>query len=157
MLHRKPGFSYYFCLTIEGSGSGSIPLTNGSGWPKNNTDPEHCLATEKQGMSTLEARATAELGKTSETMMGRLCSTPPMIAMPRSSAGFFSTITYPHTTAVSQWFNQCCGSMTFLVRIRVRGSMPLSNGSRSCYFHHGPSRCQQKTNFFPNFSCLFFF
>ncbi len=27
------GFSYYFCLIIEGSGS--IPLTNRSGWPKN--------------------------------------------------------------------------------------------------------------------------
>ncbi len=28
---RNQGFSYYFCLLIEGSGSGSIPLTNGSG------------------------------------------------------------------------------------------------------------------------------
>jgi hypothetical protein len=32
---RNQGFSYYFCLVIEGSGfgagSGSIPLTNGSG------------------------------------------------------------------------------------------------------------------------------
>jgi hypothetical protein len=27
---RNQGFSYYFCLMIEGSGSGSIPLTNGS-------------------------------------------------------------------------------------------------------------------------------
>jgi len=25
------GFSYYFCMMIEGSGSGSIPLTSGSG------------------------------------------------------------------------------------------------------------------------------
>ncbi len=40
---RNQGFSYWFCLMIEGSeagsragsGSGSIPLTNGSGWPKN--------------------------------------------------------------------------------------------------------------------------
>ncbi len=36
---RNQGFSYYFCLVIEGSGSGSIPLTNGSRsgsrWPKN--------------------------------------------------------------------------------------------------------------------------
>ncbi len=32
---RNQGFSYYFCMMIEGSGSGSIPLTNGSGWPKN--------------------------------------------------------------------------------------------------------------------------
>ncbi len=34
---RNQGFSYYFCMMIEGSGSGSIPLTNGSGSgrPKN--------------------------------------------------------------------------------------------------------------------------
>ncbi len=29
-----------------------------------------------------------------------------------------------------------CRSMTFLVGIRIRGSMPLTNGSRPCYFHH---------------------
>ncbi len=48
---RNQGFSYYICLMIEGSGSragsGSIPLTNGSGWPKNtwirirNTEKSH--------------------------------------------------------------------------------------------------------------------
>jgi hypothetical protein len=34
---RNQGFSSIFCLIMEGSGagSGSIPLTNGSGWPKN--------------------------------------------------------------------------------------------------------------------------
>jgi len=34
---RNQGFSYYFCLMIEGSGSGSIHLTkgSGSGRPKN--------------------------------------------------------------------------------------------------------------------------
>ncbi len=34
---RNQGFSYYFCMMTEGSGSGSIPLTNssGSGRPKN--------------------------------------------------------------------------------------------------------------------------
>jgi hypothetical protein len=34
---RIQGFSYYFCMMIEGSGSGSIPLTSGSGSgrPKN--------------------------------------------------------------------------------------------------------------------------
>jgi hypothetical protein len=30
---RNQGFPYYFYLMVEGSGS--IPLTNGSGWPKN--------------------------------------------------------------------------------------------------------------------------
>jgi len=36
-----------------------------------------------------------------------------------------------------------------LVWIRIRGSMPLTNGSGfgSFYFHHWPSRCKQKTNF----------
>jgi hypothetical protein len=28
---RNQGFSYYFCMMIEGSGSESIPLTDGSG------------------------------------------------------------------------------------------------------------------------------
>ncbi len=36
---RNQGFSYYFCMMIEGSGSGSIPLTSRSGFgsrrPKN--------------------------------------------------------------------------------------------------------------------------
>ncbi len=31
--------------------------------------------------------------------------------------------------------------------IRIRGSMPLTNGSGSCFFRHWPLRCQQKTNF----------
>ncbi len=30
------------------------------------------------------------------------------------------------------------------IRIRIRGSMPLANGSGSCYFRHWPSRCQKK-------------
>ncbi len=41
---KNQGFSYYFCLMIEGSGS--VPLTNGSGSrrPKTHTDPDpqHC-------------------------------------------------------------------------------------------------------------------
>jgi hypothetical protein len=38
---RIQGFSYYFCMMIEGSGSGSIPLTSGSGSgrPKNTWIP----------------------------------------------------------------------------------------------------------------------
>jgi hypothetical protein len=38
--------------------------------------------------------------------------------------------------------------------IRIRGSMPLTNGSESCYFRHWPSRCQQKSNFLTHFFCL---
>ncbi len=43
--------------------------------------------------------------------------------------------------------------------IRIRGSMPLTNGSgsRSCFFRHGPSRCQQKTNFWHYFFCILLF
>ena len=48
-----------------------------------------------------------------------------------------------------------------LVWIRIRGSMPLTNGSGfgsgSCYFRHWPSRCQQKTNFLTQFFCLLLF
>jgi hypothetical protein len=32
---RNQRLSYYFCLMMEGFGSGSLPLTNGSGRPKN--------------------------------------------------------------------------------------------------------------------------
>ncbi len=45
--------------------------------------------------------------------------------------------------------------------IRIRGSMPLTNGSGSvsgsCYFRHWPSRCQQKTNFLTQFFLLITF
>ncbi len=51
-----------------------------------------------------------------------------------------------------------------LVRIRIwiRGSMPLTNGSKfesgseSCYFHHWPSRRQHKTNLKKCFSAYYF-
>jgi hypothetical protein len=47
------------------------------------------------------------------------------------------------------------------IRIRIRGSMPLTNGSgsgsRSCYFRHWPSRCQQKSNFLTQFFLLITF
>ncbi len=49
------------------------------------------------------------------------------------------------------------------IRIRIRGSMPLTSGSGSgfgsgsCYFRTWPSRCQQKTNFWLNFFCLLLF
>ncbi len=48
-----------------------------------------------------------------------------------------------------------------LVWIRIRGSMPLTNGSGcgsgSFYFHHWPSRCQQKTYFKKKFFCMLLF
>jgi hypothetical protein len=45
-----------------------------------------------------------------------------------------------------------------LVWIRIRGSMPLTNGSGcgSCYFYHWPSRRQQKTNLKKSFSSYYF-
>ncbi len=50
--------------------------------------------------------------------------------------------------------------MTPLIWIRIRGSMPLTNGSGcgsgSFYFHHWPSRCHQKTNFKKSFSAYYF-
>ncbi len=49
-----------------------------------------------------------------------------------------------------------------LVWIRIRGSMPLTNGfwsgfeSGSCYFRHWPSRCQQTLLLFKIFSAYYF-
>ncbi len=48
------------------------------------------------------------------------------------------------------------------VWIRIRGSMPLTNGSwsgfesGSCYFRHWPSRCQQTLILFKIFSAYYF-
>ena len=36
-------------------------------------------------------------------------------------------------------------------------SMPLTNGSGSCFFRHWPSRCQQKQFFFKHLFCLLLF
>ncbi len=44
-----------------------------------------------------------------------------------------------------------------LVRVRIRGSIPMTNGYGSCYFHQWPSRSQQKIIFFSTFSCLLLF
>ncbi len=38
------------------------------------------------------------------------------------------------------------------IRIRIRGSMSLTNGSGSCYFRHWPLRCQQNKFFNTIFS-----
>ncbi len=48
-----------------------------------------------------------------------------------------------HSVFYVFFYNQCCGSMTFWC-----GSMPLTNRSwsGSFYFHHWPSKCQQKSN-----------
>ncbi len=45
------------------------------------------------------------------------------------------------------------------ILIRIRGSMPPTNGSGSgsCYFRYWPSRCQQKTNFLTQFFLLITF
>jgi hypothetical protein len=51
------------------------------------------------------------------------------------------------------------------IRIQIRGSMPLTNGSGfgsgfgsgSCYFRLLPSISQQKTNFYKKFSCFLLF
>ncbi len=48
-IRRNQGFSYYFCLMTEGSGSGSIPLTSGSG----PGCPETCGSGFGSGFGTL--------------------------------------------------------------------------------------------------------
>jgi len=63
--------------------------------------------------------------------------------------------------------NQCCGSMTFWggsgsADPCLWSMYPVSDtdpdpGYGSCYFRHGPSRCQQKTNFLTQFLLLYLF
>ncbi len=56
-------------------------------------------------------------------------------------------------------FQQVFRTNDILVWIRIRGSMPLTNGSGfgsgSCYFHHWSSRCQQKTVWIKVFLTIF--
>ena len=47
-----------------------------------------------------------------------------------------------HSAQSSHLTNDTC----VWIRIRIRGSMPLTNGSGSSCFHHWHSRRQQKTN-----------
>ncbi len=42
------------------------------------------------------------------------------------------------------------------IRIRILGSMPLTNGSGSCYIRHWPSKMSAKTNFWTIFSAYYF-
>ncbi len=51
--------------------------------------------------------------------------------------------------------NQCCGSMTFWCGSGSGGSMPLTNGSGSCYFRLWPQD-DNKKQFFLNFSAYYF-
>jgi hypothetical protein len=77
---RNQGFSYHLCLMIEGSGSGSIPLTIGSGSrrPKKqedpvdpDSDPQHCLEGPPGGGGADEAasRQLPFLAPPSRTLM----------------------------------------------------------------------------------------
>ncbi len=64
--------------------------------------------------------------------------------------------------AFTQWLSNCQTVLRIhdiLVWIRIRGSMPLTNGSRSgsFYFRQKLSRCQQKTNFLKKFFCILLF
>ncbi len=52
--------------------------------------------------------------------------------------------------------DQCCGSMTFWGGSGFADPCLSLNGSRSCYFRHRPSRCQQKNNFLFYYFCLYF-
>jgi hypothetical protein len=63
------GFSSYFCLLIEGSGSGSIPLTNmdpnsdpGGQKHVNPVDPEHCWTELGKSETSLPLGVSKESG-----------------------------------------------------------------------------------------------
>jgi hypothetical protein len=61
----------------------------------------------------------------------------------------------PRSLITTKYRNQCRGSMTFLVwiRIRISGSMPLTNGSGS-ESGSGTFKMPKKTNFLFYFFCL---
>ncbi len=46
---KNKTYSYYFCLMMDGSGSWSVTLTNGSGRPKNWTLPENISIRSRVG------------------------------------------------------------------------------------------------------------
>ncbi len=103
------------------SGSGSIPLTNGSGSgsgrPKN-----MCIR-------LIRIRI-------------RICNTA---AKPATKCRLRTGWGGGDSLSVPPPFKPVLRIHDILVWIRIRGSMPLTNGSRSgsCYFHHWPSRSQQ--------------
>jgi hypothetical protein len=70
------------------------------------------------------------------------------------TAGHSTIYNYEYITAVLRIHDIL---VWIRIRIWIRGSMPLTNGSRSCYFRHLPSRRQQKTNFLTIFFCLLLF
>jgi hypothetical protein len=75
--------------------------------------------------------------------------------------GLKSRIAYPLQLSQSVWIRDK------MVRIRIRGSVPLTYGSGSesksdswsgsCSFHQWFSRCQQKRSFFPKFLSYYHF
>jgi hypothetical protein len=70
------------------------------------------------------------------------------------NADFGHYITFPFFPFYVQVL-QCCVSVTFWVQIRIRRSVPLTNGSGSgsYYFRLCPSKRQQKT-IFSSFFCV---
>ncbi len=65
---RNQGFSYYFCMMIEGSGSGSIPLTSGSGSATGSKVPLSGLCVVRNGNNHMDP--DPKLSK----KIGELCS-----------------------------------------------------------------------------------
>ncbi len=63
------------------------------------------------------------------------------------------------STSLSSFFPPVFRILDILVWIRIRicGSMPLTNGSGSCYFRHWPSRRHQKTSFKKVFPLIIIF
>ncbi len=55
------------------------------------------------------------------------------------------------------WFAKVCAiHCDILVRIRIRGSVPVTYGSGSCVFRQWQTRCQQKKLYFQSFFAYYF-
>ncbi len=80
---------------------------------------------------------------------------PPPRAAPSTSPAQAPAARPRHRSA-GVWITQCGRIHDILVWIRIRGSMPLTNGSGSFCFLHWPSRCQQKSNLKKSFFAYYF-
>jgi hypothetical protein len=82
--NRNQGISYYFCMIIEGSGAGSLPLTNGSvsrsRRPKNihtdptDPDPQHCDKEQRKMKSFLPGAVCSQWRGRWARVWGRRCT-----------------------------------------------------------------------------------
>ncbi len=136
------------------------------------TDPEQwCSEEGAASLASLCIAGAAELAKDAAAVGGRLAhlgltarhaaeqarQEHLLVLLARRACVYTKTNIKPETCNCSS-----AADLWHLVWIRIRGSMPMTNGSGagcgswSFYFNQWPSRCQQKTNLKKSFSAFYF-